>query len=398
MVWKVEWDGDFVVGGDGARRLTPNFKLREFRFGGAIRVHRELVSSLQLLRNRFGRGIGVHGVDADGLGATFKGKTTDELLAAADALEAHNLFSLAERAGDDAVHVRIADPGEVREVGLEQALESAFEVTSGFETSGDKFQQVTGNFDGAGLSFGPAQVNFGTGTLQPLFEKFAAADRAALAACFTDPDDWEEWQRVMAMPSRDDQVAWANGISTGARLANVMQPWKGYFQAVGRVPGFREIMVEHILRKYGRKLLRAAGLLQSMCPDIRMDHLRCFCSLYDLVVQQGSLDKAADAIRARIVDDPPVDQFDLVRIAVEERGRRAKSRWRADCVSRRLGILEGVPTTITESGNTTQRANINFYMLRDVVIRDARQLMDTDVSDQLAAASQALAGGGSLLA
>jgi hypothetical protein len=398
MVWKVEWDGNFVVGGDGARRLTPNFKLREFRFDGAIRVHRELVSSLQLLRNRFARGIGVRGVDADGLGATIEGAPTDGLLAAADALEAHSLFSLAERQGDNSVHVRIADPRDVREVGLEQALESAFEVTSGFETSGDKFQQVTGNFDGAGLSFGPAQVNFSTGTLQPMFEKFAAADRDALAACFTDPDDWEEWQRVMAMPSRDEQVAWANGISTGTSLANVMQPWKGYFQAVGRAPKFREIMVEEILRKYGRKLLRAAGFLQALCPDIRMDHLRCFCSLYDLVTQQGSLDKAADAIRARIAENPPVDQFDLVRIAVEERGRTAKTRWRADCVSRRLGILDGVPTTVTESGNTTQRANINFYMLRDVVIRDAPQLMNTDVSDQLAAVSHALARGGSLLA
>jgi hypothetical protein len=206
MVWKVEWDGNFVVGGDGARRLTPNFKLREFRFDGAIRVHRELVSSLQLLRNRFARGIGVRGVDADGLGATIEGAPTDGLLAAADALEAHSLFSLAERQGDNSVHVRIADPRDVREVGLEQAL-------------------------GAGLSFGPAQVNFSTGTLQPMFEKFAAADRDALAACFTDPDDWEEWQRVMAMPSRDEQVAWANGISTGTSLANVMQPWKGYFQS-----------------------------------------------------------------------------------------------------------------------------------------------------------------------
>jgi hypothetical protein len=398
MVWKVEWDDDFVVGGDGARRLTPNFKLREFWFDGHIRVHRELVSSLQLLRNRFARGIGVRGVDADGLGATIAGTPTDQLLAAADALEAHSLFNLAERVGDSSVHVRIADPGDVREVGLEQALESAFEVTSGFETSGDKFQQVTGNFDGAGLSFGPAQVNFGTGTLQPMFEKFAAADRAALAACFTDADDWEEWQRVLAMPSREDQVAWANGISTGTRLADVMQPWKGYLQAVGRVPEFREVMVEHILREYGRKLLKAAGFLQSLRPDIPIDHMRCFCSLYDLVVQQGSLNKAADAIRARIADDPPADQFDLVRIAVEERGRKANKRWRADCVSRRLGILGGVPTTITESGNTTQRANINFYMLRDVVIRDARQLMNTDVSDQLAAASHALAGGSSLLA
>ena len=317
MVWKVEWDGDFVVGGDGARRLTPNFKLREFRFDGEVRVHRELVSSLQLLRNRFARGIGIRAVDADGLGAKVEGTTTDELLEAADALEAHKLFSKAEQTGDSLVQVRIVGPGNVPEVGLGQALESAFEVTSGFETSGDKFQQVTGNFDGAGLSFGPAQVNFKTGTLTPMFEKFVEADEAALAACFTDADDWEEWQQVLAMTSHSEQVAWANAISTGSRLADVMQPWKGYLQAVGRVPKFREIMVEHILREYGAKLLKAAGFLQLLCPDIPLDHLRCFCSLYDLVVQQGSLNRAADAIRGRIETDQPNDQFELVRIAVE---------------------------------------------------------------------------------
>jgi ribonucleoside-diphosphate reductase beta chain len=37
-------------------------------------------------------------------------------------------------------------------------------VTAGFETSGDPYLQVPGNFDGAGLSFGPLQANFKTGT------------------------------------------------------------------------------------------------------------------------------------------------------------------------------------------------------------------------------------------
>ena len=60
----------------------------------------------------------------------------------------------------------------------------------------------------------------------------------------------------------------------------------------------------------------------------------------------------------------------------------------------RLGILHGVPETVEDH----QRANIHFYMLRDVRIRGAQELMTADVSDQLARVSQALASGDTLLA
>ena len=33
-MWSVDWDGDFVVGGDGNTRLTPAFRLKEFRDRG----------------------------------------------------------------------------------------------------------------------------------------------------------------------------------------------------------------------------------------------------------------------------------------------------------------------------------------------------------------------------
>jgi hypothetical protein len=399
MVWSVNWDSAFVVGGQDARRLTPNFRLREFRRAdGSVRVHRELVSALQLLRNQFARGISVHEVADDGLAALITGAPTDGLLAAAGQLEAHHLF---ERVGreDERVRVRIPDPARLPAIGLEQALETAFSVTSGYETSGDKFQQVTGNFDGAGLSFGPAQVNFGTATLEPLFEKFREADEDELRRCF-DGEDYDEWLAVLALPTRGEKVRWADAISTGSRKADVAEPWKGYLRAVGRVERFRAIMVEEILRKYGRRLLGDVQWLKQVRPDIEIDHLRCMCALYDVAIQQGGLAKAADEIRARVERDKPADQFELVRIAVEERGKRANRRWRADCISRRIGILDGVPTTITESGETSQRGNISFYMLRDVKVEDAATVTaqkGPKLDSELERVSRALATGSSLL-
>jgi hypothetical protein len=393
IMWTVDWEGGFVVGGDDNRRVTPNFRLREFRNAdGSIRVHRELVSALQLLRDRFGRTLAVRRTERGGLGAVVGGEPAAELLAAAQALRERRVFEQVDRMGGD-VSVVIPSPDDLPVIDLEQALETAFSVTAAFETAGDKFQQVTGNFDGAGLSFGPAQVNFGTGTLVPLFRKFRTADEAALRACFTDPDDYDEWLRVMDLPI-PRQVDWANDITTGRGGHDVIEPWKGYFRAVGRVERFRAIMVESILTDYGGKMLRALKKLQALRPGIQVDHLRCICSLYDLVVQQGSLDKAWKAIAERVTREDPQDQFALIRIAAEERGRAASPEWRDDACSRRLGILRGVPETV---GNR-QRANINFYMLRDVRIRNASELTSGSVADEFARVSEVLGTGKTLLA
>lgn len=392
-MWSVDWDGGFVVGGDGNRRLTPSFRLKEFRKpDGTVRVHRELVSGLQLLRDRFGRSIAVRRTDPDGLGAVVSGEPMAQLRDTANRFNAQGLFA-SVGSHSDGVAVRIPPIEQLSSIDLDQALETAFSVTAAFETAGDKFQQVTGNFDGAGMSFGPAQVNFGTGTLVPLFRKFQSADEAALRNCFSDADDYDDWLRVMALPAAS-QVAWANSVTTGRGGHDIVEPWKGYFQAVGRVGRFREIMVETILHDYGARTARAINALQRLRPDIKIDHLRCICSLYDLVVQQGSLDKAWSTIEARVTRENPQNQFELTHIAVEERGRRAAQQWQADAISRRLGILKGVPETVDDR----QRANINFYMLRDVHVRSTADLLSGDVAVQLARVSQAVAAGSSLLA
>jgi len=389
-MWSVDWDGEFVVGGDGNTRLTPAFRLKEFRNpDGTVRVHRELVSALQLLRERFGRALTVRSTDRDGLGAVVTSAPLADLQQAAAGVCERGVFTEVTAAGDG---LRVRIPMESPPLTIDQALETAFSVTAGFETAGDKFQQITGNFDGAGLSFGPAQVNFGTGTLVPLFRAFEAADAEALRQCFTDPDDYGDWQQILTRP-RAEQIRWADSITTGRGRHDVADPWRGYFQAVGRVPAFREITVESILREYGGKVARAIEQLRRR-SNITIDHLRCVCSLYDLVVQQGSLDKAMTAIDARLAATPPTTQFELVRIAVEERGRAASPQWQADAVSRRVGILTGVPHTVDDR----QRANIQFYMLRNVRVEGVDRLVAGDVGVELARVRKAIAAGDTLLA
>jgi len=64
----------------------------------------------------------------------------------------------------------------------------------------------------------------------------------------------------------------------------------------------------------------------------------------------------------------PKTQDEFIRIVVEERGATANSLWRADCISRRIGILNGKATEITHSGKTSKRDNKYFNIIKKGII------------------------------
>ena len=376
----LKYQNDYIVGGPAKCWVTPNFQLSEYaRADGSVHIHRELVASVQVLRSTLGTSVSTAGVaPADGLGTGLEGRfvwlKADDmaaLAAAANQLAKEGHFIRVEPRGGK-LYVEMPDPKNLPAILPEKALDLAITVTAGFETSGDPYQQVTGNFDGAGLSFGPSQVNFKTGTLQELFARFEARDANRLRTCFGAL--WPEWQRVMRLPSRAQQVAWADALSRGARKADFDPAWKAALQAVGSQPVFRNEILRYAYDVYGRKLIVALSWLRGLVP-LRITNLRCLAALYDLCVQQGSLDKAHDAIRRRVQNEQPRDEFELTRIAVEERGRKADTPWRADCISRRLCILEREPVRVAESGQTAQRDNPNLYLLRNAPVSRVEQYL-----------------------
>lgn len=373
MAKGLKYDNGYVIGGPARVKVSPDFALSEYAGAdGSVRVHRELVASVQLLRDRLGMPLKIAGVaPADGLGEGLQGrfvwlsaKNSVALEAAARHLMREDEFARVEARGER-LYAEIPDPEHLPALPAARAMDRAIAITAGFETSGDPYLQVTGNFDGAGLSFGPLQVNFKTGTLQELFRRFRARDEDHLRACFGAL--WAEWERVLRMPSRVQQVAWADAHSRGARKADFDPGWKAALQRVGCEPAFREETMRYAYDTYGRKLIVALSWLHGLKP-MRIGNFRCLAALYDLCVQQGSLNRAHDAIRRRVDREAPQDEFQLTRIAVEERGRAADPRWRADCISRRLCILERDPVRVVESGQTAERDNPNLYLLRNAPV------------------------------
>jgi hypothetical protein len=380
MAKGLKYDNDYVIGGPAQAKVSPNFALSEYAGAdGKMRVHRDLIASVQVLRDQLGMPLRIAGVaPAHGLGRGLEGRFV--WLAAKDlqALEgtARRLMRDGEfirvEARGDTVYVEMPDPEHMPAMAAARAMDRAIAVTAGFETSGDPYLQVTGNFDGAGLSFGPIQVNFKTGTLQEMFRRFRARDENRLHRCFGDL--WPEWERVLRLPSRVQQVAWADGLSRGPRKAGFDAAWTTALQAVGRDQAFREETLRYAYDTYGRKLIVALSWLHGLKP-MRITNFRCLAALYDLCVQQGSLNRAHDAIRRRVEREAPQDEFALTRIAVEERGRAADPRWRADCISRRLCILERDPVRVVESGQTAERDNPNLYLIRNAPVSQVERYL-----------------------
>lgn len=381
MAKGIKYEDGFIIGGNPRARIAPNFELREFAGrDGSIHVHRELVGALQELREAYGRPLQIKGMEPEsGLGAGKRGlfawlsaDDPDAVIASAAKLIELGYFArLLKRGGQ--IYAEMPSPDALPPLPPEPAFEIVMRMTAAYETTGDPYQQVTGNFDGAGLSFGPLQVNFGTDTLPDLFARFEARDSAALKGCFDKLQHYHEWQRILHS-SRSEQIAWADGLSRGNNKHGFAEPWKRYLQAVGRVPAFREETLRYAYDKYGRRLIVQLAWLRGLSP-IRIDHFACLSALYDLCVQQGGLERAHAAIRARVSRENPRNQFELVHIAVEERGRKAKERWRADCISRRLGILYGTPKKVTESGHTAYRDNPRLYLIRNVKVRGVERYL-----------------------
>lgn len=381
MAKGLQYEQDFVIGGPAGARVSPNFTLSEYAApDGTLYVHRELIASVQLLRDRLGAPLKI--VDTasaedrgEGLGGRFAWLSAADfscLASAARRLLREGEFAHVAACGER-VYVEIPDPGHLPALAPARAMDRAIAVTAGFETSGDPYLQVTGNFDGAGLSFGPLQVNFKTGTLQELFRRFRARDDGdRLRACFGDL--WPEWEQVLHLPSRARQVAWADTHSRGARKSDFDPAWKAALQNVGREPLFREETMRYAYDTYGRKLIVALSWLHGLVP-IRIGNFRCLAALYDLCVQQGCLNRAHEAIRKRVAREAPQDEFALTRIALEERGRAANPRWRADCIARRLCILERGPVSVSESGRSAERDNPNLYLVRNAPVSQVERYL-----------------------
>lgn len=160
-------------------------------------------------------------------------------------------------------------------------LKIALTITGDFETSGDPFNQVTGNFDGQGISCGVLQWNIKQGSLQPLVKAGGKALVDQMMPKFGD----ELWEACTANVSRGMEIVtsarWQAGAKVKAEVKAELQNYLGSQQ-------MQDIQVR-FSRSIGEKAFMLAAEWARDDSSAAVPTLREFCFFFDVVTQSGGM-------------------------------------------------------------------------------------------------------------
>ena len=359
----IVYDGPYITSAASRTRLTPNFRAGEFKSrSGDIFVHRDLVDGIQMVRDQVGA-LKINSVRPRGVprghGVSLSGSDAELTLSVAKELVSQGIFEQAIQtaSGSVVMSVPVDRQPSIKPV---FAFDCGLQVVADYETRGDAYRQITGNFDGAGLSFGVIQFNFKSGTLQELFVRFKTEDEQSLQACFDTDEQYQLlWKQING--SRSAAIRWGDSLSSGRHKHSVKAPWKRIFQSVGQIQSFRRIQMEFAYERYGQALLSVVAFLEGL-SGARIRSHRCLTALFDMCIQQGSHQKASRQIRKRILAEQPEDELGLTLITVEERAKKANKAYRADCLSRRLGICFESLVESRLTGSRQKEPTVSFIL------------------------------------
>lgn len=246
---------------------------------------------------------------------------------------------------------------------LKDAQEIALRVSGGYEGRANlDYHALADDFDGQGTSFGLIQWNFGQNTLGPLLLQMYNRDPTAFEGAFPADSDYQTLETAVRNQNQQAQLTWARNVLSTNRAA-----WSQAFNNLGDIPAFQEIQLNAVL-DYHQNVVKAIALMRGIAPDLMREvQVGTYSALYDLSVQQGTIDKNGSlaAARKRYVEERPGTQVKFVEIVVQERARTASTRWRADAMSRRMGIIQRKPYSAAESGHSATRSNANFKLLEE---------------------------------
>ena len=215
-------------------------------------------------------------------------------------------------------------------------------LTGGFETNHpppDCFAELSGDFDGQGMSFGGLQWNIGQGTLQPLLAQMNQNHPDILGQIFG-----PNFTALVAIlgESRDEQLAWARSIQDPIRHG-LFEPWQGQFKTLGRQQEFQDIEAQS-----------AAGIFQQalgLCNEFGVTSQRAAALMFDIKVQTGGIKswvKPQNLSDFEQLDqagsgDVPMEVARL-RIIAMRAAASANPKWIADVQNRKLTIANGEGT------------------------------------------------------
>lgn len=217
---------------------------------------------------------------------------------------------------------------------LAKAIEIAIPITVQFETgySGENVQKaysrVTGNFDGAGISFGIIQYNFGQDTLQPILNEMIVSEPDTMSEIFG--NNYEKLKEKL-YGEKEDLLKWATEISTPDKTT-LISPWKEYFEKLGENNTCQNIQKNHLDTYWKRAI-------DPICKNYGLKTYRGFAVAFDIAVNSWSLgDEAYNEIMSQVTDSTP--EKDILQLMANYGTEDGKSRRQA--IVNGFGTVHGV--------------------------------------------------------
>lgn len=248
----------------------------------------------------------------------------------------------------------------------------ALNITGSFEGR-EGWQNITGNFDGQGMSLGLMQQNLGQGSLQPLLIDMYREYNSTLIGNFTNADyknmksmleDWinspinasamaaneaadaELFPKhvfnkydigyegdLMAMGDSGQSVQWAVKNILDSK-GNVTSRWKTSFQNMAVSSGYRSFQLAASLKIYTKAKLYFSFF--------KFTELRFFLYLFDIVVQNGSIgDNHLTIYNKWLYQNPNATEQERALALLEARLTTVKPQYVEDVRARKTAIIKG---------------------------------------------------------
>ncbi len=207
----------------------------------------------------------------------------------------------------------------------------ALALTSTFEGHG--FEKAVGNFDGAGVTWGIIGFTLSNGELRSVLEDIEAAEPGSLDQAFGPMAP--ELRSILAA-ARADRIAWADGISLGARKYHLREDWALGFARLGARDSAQAVQIHRARTKYWQIAQRDAeqfGLVD--LPGLAL----CF----DIAVQNGGINEVTE-ISAAFAAEPDATPQRRREIVAERVALGSRRQYQADVRSRKMTIATGQGT------------------------------------------------------
>lgn len=259
-----------------------------------------------------------------------------------------------------------------------EALSLALNISGSFE--GDHgWKNITGNFDGQGISFGLLNQNFGQGSLQPMWIKMYNRYRSQFAAQFNSTmlasmktmlDRWNSYARSATLKMEDygynelddpylvaedlgvpveeiinvssnllqknqESVNWAK--KTFLSGSNIKSQWRTPLSNLAGSQGYRSIQVEQAQELHDEALV--------LVKQYKTTQLRAYLLFFDFVVQNGGIPATVfTKYSTWLRSNPSANEYNRLKKIIELRVALSNPKWQKDVRLRKNSILEGKGT------------------------------------------------------